>query len=94
LWNARYSSVRKDWNGVNLVGTQKKWLWAVGILAAGAALLAFGVPAPTVLILGLVLLCPLMMFFMMGGKNTHEGSKKDPSSSSDTPRDDSRDGGQ
>lgn len=68
------------------MSTQNKWLSAVGILTAGAALLAFGVPTQTVLILGFLLLCPLMMFFMMGGKNTHEGSKKgQPGPSSDTP---------
>lgn len=66
---------------------RSKWLWAVGILTAGAALFAFGVPAQTVLILGLVLLCPLMMFSMMGGKNTDGPSEKDqPRASADAPR--------
>lgn len=65
---------------------QKKWLLTVGILTIGAALLAFGLPTQTVLILGLLLLCPLMMFFMMGGKHTQEGSsKRQPDGTSNTP---------
>lgn len=61
------------------MSTQKKWFWAVGILVAGAALLQFGVPAQTLLIGGLLLLCPLMMFFM------GDESKKDhPGASSHT----------
>ena len=67
------------------MSTQTKWLWAAGILTAGAALLAFGVPARYVLIGGLLLLCPAMMFFM-GGSRGH--SKKDqPGASTATPRD-------
>lgn len=66
------------------MSTQSKWLWAVGILAAAAALLAFGVAMQNVLLIGLVLLCPAMMFFM--GKNMHKGSGKDePGAPSDTP---------
>ena len=69
------------------MNTQRKWLWAVAILIAGAALLAFGVPTEIVLLFGLLLLCPLMMLFMMGGKDMHQGSKEDQSGeSSDRPR--------
>lgn len=67
--------------------SQSKWLWAVGIIAGAAALLAFGVAMQYVLLIGLLLMCPLMMLFM-GGKNMHAGSKKgEPAASSDTPHD-------
>lgn len=64
---------------------QSKWLWAAGILAAGAALVAFEVPMQYVLLGGLLLLCPLMMFFM-GRHNMDGGSKKGAARTpSDTP---------
>lgn len=67
------------------MSTQRKWLWAVGAIAAGTALVAFGVPAHYVLIGGLLLFCPAMMFFM--GRE-HDGSKKEqPGAASATPRD-------
>lgn len=67
------------------MNTQNKWLWAVGAIAVGAALVAFGVPLQYVLIGGLLLMCPAVMFFM---GSRHEDSKKDqPSASSHTPRD-------
>ena len=67
------------------MSTQSKWLCFAGILAAGVALLAFGVPTQYVLIGGLLLCCPLMMLFMGG---MQDGPKKDQSgASSDTLRD-------
>ena len=69
------------------MSTQRKWLWAAAILIVGGTLLAFGVGTETMLIVGLLLLCPLMMLFMMGGKDMHQGSKGDQSGeSSDKPR--------
>lgn len=71
---------------VKIISTRRKWLWAIGIIAAGGALVAFGVPMQYVLG-GFLLLCPLMMFFM-GGHNMDDGSKKgEPRASSETPRD-------
>jgi hypothetical protein len=40
------------------MSTRRKWLWAIGIIAAGGALVAFGVPMQYVLIGGFLLLCP------------------------------------
>lgn len=69
------------------MSTSNKWLWPVGIITAAAAvlaLLAYGVAVETVLILGLLLLCPLMMLFMRG-KNMHTGSREgQPGVPSDT----------
>ena len=45
--------------------------YAIAIVIAFVGALAFGVPVATLAILGLVLTCPLMMFFMMRG--THDG---------------------
>ena len=36
----------------------RKWLWMGGAVAAAEAALAYGVPPITVLVVGLVLLCP------------------------------------
>lgn len=63
------------------MNTQRKWLWAIGATAAGAALVAFGVPLEYVLIGGFLLLCPAMMLFM-GGHNTDGDSRKGPSGGS------------
>lgn len=69
------------------MNTQRKWVLAAGVITAGAALLAFGVPAQTVLIGGLVLLCPLMMLFMMGGHNTHGDDNENEGTRMDGTRD-------
>jgi hypothetical protein len=53
----------------------RRWLWLVGCLAPLAAVVAvwvFNVPVNTVLIIGLLLLCPLAHLFMMrGGEHKH-----------------------
>lgn len=69
------------------MNTQSKWIWGVGILIVGTALLAFGVAIQNMLLLfGLLLLCPLMMC-VIGGKNMHGGSHKDEEAAlSDAPR--------
>lgn len=69
------------------MSAQKKWLWAVGAIAAGAALVAFGVPLQYVLIGGVLLLCPAMMIFM-GGHGTDDAPGKGKTrASSDMPPD-------
>ena len=55
----------------------------VGVAAAGALLLLFGVQASTLGVLAVVLLCPVMMFVMMkmmmgnqhGSSDHHHGDK-------------------
>lgn len=49
----------------------RKWLWLAGCLAPLAAVVAifvFKVPVNTVLLVGLLLLCPLAHLFMMRGR--------------------------
>ena len=46
---------------------QRKWLWVVGAVALAAVGLGAGVPLGTVLLVGLLLLCPAAMYFGMGG---------------------------
>jgi hypothetical protein len=46
---------------------QRKWLWVVGAVAVAAVALSAGVPLGTVLLVGLLLLCPAAMYFGMGG---------------------------
>ena len=48
---------------------------ALAILVVG--LVALGVPASTLLFATLVLVCPLMMIFMMGGMHGGHGSAQD-----------------
>lgn len=69
------------------MNTQRKWVLAAGVITAGAALLAFGVPAQTVVIGGLLLLCPLMMLFMMGGHDTHRDDNRNEGTHMDGSRD-------
>lgn len=65
---------------------RNKVLWAIGILAIAGGALAYGVPVQYVLIAGLVLLCPLMMF--MHGQGEHDESGKERNDrSSHTPVD-------
>jgi len=62
----------------------RKWLWlGGGIVGAGAAL-ALGVPLGTVLIVGALLACPIMMLFgmqhgaggMAQGQGSHEAGRE------------------
>lgn len=54
--------------------TKGKWLLAVGVAAAALAALALGVAPGSLLLFGVALLCPAMMFFgMHGGGSRHEG---------------------
>lgn len=66
------------------MSTQNRWLWVVGALIVGGALVALGVPIQYVLVGGVVLLCPAMMLFM-AKKGMNENSTKDLGASSDTP---------
>jgi hypothetical protein len=50
------------------------YLLAAAVVVVGV--LAFGVPTSSLWILGLVVLCPLMMMFMMGGMRS--GGSDDP----------------
>jgi hypothetical protein len=43
--------------------------YAIALVAAIVGALALGVPVSTVVLLLIVLACPLMMMFMMGGHN-------------------------
>ena len=44
------------------MSTRNKLLWSIGILAVAGGALAYGVPVQYVLIAGVLLLCPAMMF--------------------------------
>jgi hypothetical protein len=48
-------------------------LVAVGIAVVALGAFAFGVPLSTLVFIGLVLLCPLMMLGMHGGHGGHAG---------------------
>lgn len=58
--------------------TQRKWLWAGGIVAAAAALLALGVPPLTLLLIALILGCPAAMYFGRGMGGKVMGSESTP----------------
>lgn len=62
------------------MSTRNKLLWAIGILAIAGAALAYGVPMQYVLIAGVLLLCPAMMF--MHGHGGHDKSAKQRKDSS------------
>lgn len=57
------------------MSAQKKWPWALGAVAVGAGLVAFGVLLQYVLIGAVLLLCPAMMLFM-GGHDADDASRK------------------
>lgn len=55
--------------------TQNKWMLAGGILLAGIIGFWMGVPPTTLLLVGVLLLCPAAMYFGMRGRNND--SKRD-----------------
>lgn len=59
---------------------RNKLLWAIGILAIAAAALAYGVPVEYVVIAGVLLLCPAMMFMHGGGEHDKSGKELKDSS--------------
>ena len=70
-------AARRQLGKMKIMSIRSKWPWALGILAAAAALLAYGVALQNVLLIAVLLLCPAMMFFMMGGNNMKGGARKD-----------------
>lgn len=54
--------------------TQRKWLMISGLVVAAIAANVVGVSPGVLLIVGVVLLCPLGMYFMMGGMHKGQGS--------------------
>ena len=53
---------------------RQSWgLYAIALAILAVGLVALGVPASTLLLAALVLVCPLMMMFMMGGM--HNGHR-------------------
>jgi hypothetical protein len=52
-------------------------LYAVAVAILVVGLVWAGVPASTLLIAGLVVVCPLMMFVMMRGMHGHESGPDD-----------------
>ncbi|MFA5890795.1 MAG: DUF2933 domain-containing protein [Actinomycetota bacterium] len=61
----------------NQVNRRKVQLAVVGLGAVAIAVGLFEVRLSTVLSLGLLLLCPLMMMSMHGGMGRHGGTKND-----------------
>jgi len=60
-------------------------LYAIAIAIAVVGALALGVPVGTIALLGIVAVCPLMMFFMMRGMGgMHGGGGKDDSHTDDS----------
>lgn len=53
-------------------------LVAVGAVGVAVGLLAAGTSASTLLVLALVLACPIMMMFMMGGMGHGEAGHRPP----------------
>lgn len=53
---------------------QRTWLWIGGVVAVAAVALALGTPWETLFILALILACPIMMYFMMGGMGRRQRS--------------------
>lgn len=51
----------------------------VGLIVAFIAVTIFKVPLNSIFLFGVILLCPLMHVFMMGGKHDH-GSDKESAS--------------
>lgn len=54
--------------------TQRKWLMISGLVVAAIAAFVIGVSPGVLLIVGIVLLCPLAMYFGMGGMHKGQGS--------------------
>ncbi|TQK49977.1 DUF2933 family protein [Streptomyces sp. SLBN-118] len=53
-------------------------LYAIALAIVVVSALALGVPVGTLVLLGVVMVCPLMMFFMMRGMHGgHRGSGQD-----------------
>jgi len=55
--------------------TQRKWLMISGLVVAAIAAFVIGVSPGTLLIVGIVLLCPLAMYFGMGGMHKRQDSE-------------------
>jgi hypothetical protein len=54
---------------------RQSWgLYAIALAILVVGLVALGVPASTLLLAALVLVCPLMMMFMMGGMHSDHGT--------------------
>ncbi|MEX0805802.1 MAG: hypothetical protein WD688_21155 [Candidatus Binatia bacterium] len=56
---------------------QRKWLWIVGAIAVAAVALGAGVPLGTLLLVGLLLLCPAVMYFGMRGMGTQQEGRSE-----------------
>jgi hypothetical protein len=55
--------------------SRQPWgLYAIALAILVVGLVALGVPASTLLLAALVLVCPLMMMFMMGGMHGRHGT--------------------
>ena len=61
-------------------------LYAIALAILIVDLVALGVPAQTLLFAGLVLACPLMMMFMMGGMHGSPGATHAKTEDHDPPR--------
>ncbi|WP_063728839.1 DUF2933 domain-containing protein [Streptomyces sp. RTd22] len=61
-------------------------LYAIALAIVIVGAVALGVPVQTLVLLGVVLACPLMMFFMMRGM--HSGQNQNDRSPRDAGRDD------
>jgi hypothetical protein len=69
-------------------------LYAIAAAILVVGLIAFGVPANTLLLGAFVLVCPLMMMFMMGGMHGgHGGTNPDVDPGTRTPEDQDQDQG-
>ena len=55
--------------------TQNKWMLIGGVVLAAIIALWLGVPPTSLLLVGVLLLCPAAMYFGMRGKN--DGSRRD-----------------
>ena len=67
-------------------------LYAIAAAVLVVGLVAFGVPANTLLFGAFVLVCPLMMMFMMGGMHGgHGGTSPDAEQHARTPEDHGQD---
>ena len=55
--------------------TQNKWMLIGGVVLAAIIALWLGVPPTSLLLVGVLLLCPAAMYFGMRGKK--DGSKRD-----------------
>jgi DUF2933 family protein len=67
-------------------------LYAIAAAILVVGLIAFGVPANTLLFGAFVLVCPLMMMFMMGGMHGgHAGTNPDAEQGNRAPEDQDQD---